>query len=232
MATRASKDRLFDGLAAVGKALSSGRRLELLDVLSQGPRSVERLAGEIDQSVANTSAHLRNLLAAGLVTSERDGNRVVYRLTGPEVEGLWASLRAAAQAHAATIDRLASDYLGDRSRLESITRAELAGRLAGDPPPLVLDVRPAAEFLSGHVPGAISLPPGDVADVADRLRRLPADSDVVAYCRGPFCVYADDAVRELRRRGVRARRLEDGFPEWRRSGLPVAVGAATGVGAP
>ena len=232
MATRSSKDRLFDGLAAVGKALSSGRRLELLDVLSQGPRSVERLAGEIDQSVANTSAHLRNLLAAGLVTSERDGNRVVYRLAGPEVEGLWASLRAAAQAHAATIDRLASDYLGDRSRLESITRAELAERLAGDPPPLVLDVRPAAEFLSGHVPGAISLPPGDVADMADRLRRLPADSDVVAYCRGPFCVYADDAVRELKRRGVSARRLEDGFPEWRRSGLPVAVGAATGVGAP
>jgi rhodanese-related sulfurtransferase len=232
MATRASKDRLFDGLAAVGKALSSGRRLELLDVLSQGPRSVERLAGEIDQSVANTSAHLRSLLAAGLVTSERDGNRVVYRLAGPEVEGLWASLRAAAQAHAATIDRLASDYLGDRSRLESITRAELAERLAGDPPPLVLDVRPVAEFLSGHVPGAISLPPGDVADMADRLRRLPADSDVVAYCRGPFCVYADDAVRELRRRGVSARRLEDGFPEWRRSGLPVAVGAATGVGAP
>lgn len=232
MATRSSKDRLFDGLAAVGKALSSGRRLELLDVLSQGPRSVERLAGEIDQSVANTSAHLRNLLAAGLVTSERDGNRVVYRLAGPEVEGLWASLRAAAQAHAATIDRLASDYLGDRSQLESITRAELAERLAGDPPPLVLDVRPAAEFLSGHVPGAISLPPGDVADMADRLRRLPADSDVVAYCRGPFCVYADDAVRELRRRGVSARRLEDGFPEWRRSGLPVAVGAATGVGAP
>jgi rhodanese-related sulfurtransferase len=232
MATRASKDRLFDGLAAVGKALSSGRRLELLDVLSQGPRSVERLAGEIDQSVANTSAHLRSLLAAGLVTSERDGNRVVYRLAGPEVEGLWASLRAAAQAHAATIDRLASDYLGDRSRLESITRAELAERLAGDPPPLVLDVRPAAEFLSGHVPGAISLPPGDVADMAARLRRLPADSDVVAYCRGPFCVYADDAVRELRRRGVSARRLEDGFPEWRRSGLPVAVGAATGVGAP
>jgi rhodanese-related sulfurtransferase len=232
MATRSSKDRLFDGLAAVGKALSSGRRLELLDVLSQGPRSVERLAGEIDQSVANTSAHLRNLLAAGLVTSERDGNRVVYRLAGPEVEGLWASLRATAQAHAAAIDRLASDYLGDRSQLESITRAELAERLADDPPPVVLDVRPAAEFLAGHVPGAISLPPGDVAEIADRVRRLPAGSDVVAYCRGLLCVYADDAVRELRRRGVRARRLEDGFPEWRRSGLPVAVGAATGVGAP
>jgi rhodanese-related sulfurtransferase len=232
MATRLSKDRLFDGLAAVGKALSSGRRLELLDVLSQGPRSVERLAAEIDQSMANTSAHLRSLLAAGLVTSERDRNRVVYQLAGPEVEELWASLRAAADVHAAAIDRLASDYLGDRGQLESITRAELAERLTRDPPPLVLDVRPAAEFLAGHVPGAISLPPGDLADLADRVRRLPAASDIVAYCRGPFCVYADDAVRALQRRGVSARRLEDGFPEWRRSGLPVAVGAETAPGAP
>jgi len=226
MATRSSKDRLFDGLGAVGKALSSGRRLELLDVLSQGPRSVERLAGEIDQSVANTSAHLRGLLAAGLVTSERDGNRVVYRLAGPAVEELWAALRATAEAHAAAIDRLAVDYLGDRSELESITRAELIDRLGSDQPPLVLDVRPAAEFLAGHVPGAISLPP---AELDDRVTRLPQGDDIVAYCRGPFCVYADDAVRALRRRGLRARRLEDGFPEWRRSGLPVAVGAdATG----
>jgi rhodanese-related sulfurtransferase/DNA-binding transcriptional ArsR family regulator len=229
MATRSSKDRLFDGLAAVGKALSSGRRLELLDVLSQGDRSVERLAGEIDQSVANTSAHLHRLFAAGLVTSERDGNKVVYRLAGPAVEELWASLRATAAAHVAGIDRLASDYLGDRTELASITRPELAERLGGDPPPLVLDVRPAAEFLAGHVPTAISLPP---AELADRLRRLPKGSDIVAYCRGPFCVYADDAVRALRQRGVRAWRLEDGFPEWRRAGLPVAVGADVAATAP
>ncbi|HEX6237850.1 MAG TPA: metalloregulator ArsR/SmtB family transcription factor [Acidimicrobiales bacterium] len=222
MATRSSKDRLFDGLAAVGKALASGRRLELLDVLSQGERSVERLAGEIDQSVANTSAHLHRLSAAGLVTSERHGNKVVYRLAGPAVEDLWASLRATAASHAAGIDRLASDYLGDRARLAQLTRAELAERLAGDPPPVVLDVRPAAEYLAGHVPGAVSLPP---AEVADRVRRLPAGVEVVAYCRGPFCAYADDAVRTLRRRDVRAWRLEDGFPEWRRAGLPVAVGA-------
>jgi rhodanese-related sulfurtransferase/DNA-binding transcriptional ArsR family regulator len=228
MATRSSKDRLFDGLAAVGKALSSGRRLELVDVLSQSPRSVERLAGEIGQSVANTSAHLRALLAVGLVTSERDGNRVVYRLAGPAVEELWAALRATAEVHAAAIDRLAVDYLGDRSELESVTRAELVDRLGGDQPPLVLDVRPAAEFLAGHVPGAVSLPPGDVAD---GVARLPAGSDIVAYCRGPFCVYADDAVRALRRRGRRAWRLEDGFPEWRRSGLPVAVGDDSAVGA-
>jgi rhodanese-related sulfurtransferase/DNA-binding MarR family transcriptional regulator len=229
MATRSSKDRLFDSLAAVGKALSSGRRLELLDVLSQGDRSVERLAGEIDQSVANTSAHLHRLFAAGLVTSERDGNKVVYRLAGPAVEDLWASLRATAAAHVAGIDRLVSDYLGDRAELASITRPELAERLGGDPPPLVLDVRPAAEFLAGHVPTAISLPP---AELADRLRRLPKGSDIVAYCRGPFCVYADDAVRALRQRGVRAWRLEDGFPEWRRAGLPVAVGADVAATAP
>ena len=216
--------RLFDGFAAVGKALSSGRRLELLDVLAQGPRSVERLAEEIGQSVANTSAHLRALLAAGLVDTERDGNRVVYALAGPAVEDLWVALRATTRAHAAALDRLAADYLGDRSQLETITRAELAERLTRDPPPLVVDVRPAAEFLAGHVPGAVSVPPDEVAALADRVRRLPADGDVVAYCRGPFCVYADDAVRVLRQQGRRAARLEDGFPEWRRAGLPVAMG--------
>lgn len=221
MGSASSKARLFDGFAGVGKALSSGRRLELMDVLAQGPRSVERLAAEIGQSVANTSAHLRVLLGAGLVATERDGNRVVYALAGPAVEDLWAALRATAQAHAAALDRLAADYLGDRRRLETITRAELAERLQREPPPLVVDVRPAAEFLAGHVPGAVSVPP-DEMDA--RVRRLPAGADVVAYCRGPFCVYADDAVRTLRQHGRRAVRLEDGFPEWRRAGLPVAVG--------
>jgi rhodanese-related sulfurtransferase/DNA-binding transcriptional ArsR family regulator len=224
MGTASSKIRLFDGFAVVGKALSSGRRLELLDVLAQGPRSVERLAGEIGQSVANTSAHLQVLLTAGLVSTERDGNRVVYALAGPAVEDLWAALRATTQAHAAALDRLAVDYLGDRSQLETITRAELADRLQRDAPPLVLDVRPAAEFLVGHVPGAVSVPPDDLAN---RVRRLPTDADVVAYCRGSFCIFADDAVRALRRRGRRAVRLEEGFPEWRRAGLPVAVGDET-----
>jgi rhodanese-related sulfurtransferase len=220
----ASKVRLFDGFAAVGKALSSGRRLELLDVLAQGPRSVERLAAEIGQSVANTSAHLRVLLGAGLVSTERDGNRVVYAMAGPVVEELWAALRATTRAHAAALDRLAADYLGDRGDLETITRAGLAERLERDPRPLVLDVRPAAEFLSGHIPGAVSVPPDELAP---RLRRLPRADDVVAYCRGSFCVFADDAVRALRESGRRAVRLEDGFPEWRRSGLPVAVGEET-----
>jgi rhodanese-related sulfurtransferase len=221
MASDASKARLFDGFAAVGKALSSGRRLELLDVLAQGPRSVERLAAEIGQSMANTSSHLQVLLRAGLVVTQRDGNRVVYRLAGEAVEDLWAGLRATAEAHVAALDRLSLEYLGDRSELETMTRAELAERLRRQPRPVVLDVRPAAEFQAGHVPGALSVPPDQLAGT---MTRLPNDSDVVAYCRGPFCIYADDAVRALRTRGHQAVRLEDGFPEWRRAGLPVAVG--------
>jgi rhodanese-related sulfurtransferase len=224
VSSASSKTRLFDGFAAVGKALSSGRRLELLDVLAQGPRSVERLATEIGQSVANTSSHLQVLLSVGLVATERDGNRVVYALAGAAVEDLWAALRATTQAHAAALDRLAVDYLGDRTELETITRADLATRLRHDPRPLVLDVRPAAEFLAGHVPGAVSVPPDELGS---RVRRLPAADDVVAYCRGSYCIFADDAVRTLLGRGVRAVRLEDGFPEWRRAGLPVAVGDET-----
>src|SRR6266508_2765167 len=141
MGSDASKARLFDGFAAVGKALSSGRRLELLDVLAQGPRSVERLAGEIGQSVANTSSHLQVLLRAGLVGTERDGNLVVYWLAGDAVEELWGALRATTEAHGSALDRLAIDYLGDRSELETITRSELAERLQRDPQPVVLDVR-------------------------------------------------------------------------------------------
>jgi len=213
---------MFDGFAAIGKALASGRRLELLDVLAQGPRSVEHLAAEIGQSVANTSAHLRTLATAGLVTSERDGNRVVYALAGPAVEALWAALRATGTAHVAALDRLAQDYLGHRDELEIMSRRELAERLRHGDAPVVLDVRPAAEYTAGHIPGALSVPPDELAA---RLRRLPLDTEVVAYCRGPFCVYADDAVRVLARRKLRARRLEDGFPEWRRARLPVAVGA-------
>ena len=222
MGSRANKDRLFDGFAAIGKALASGRRLELLDVLAQGPRSVEQVAGEIGQSVANTSAHLRTLAAAGLVTSQRDGNRVVYALAGPSVEVLWAALRSTGTGHLAALDRLAEDYLGDRRELDVITRGELVERLRRGDAPVVLDVRPVAEFAAGHIPGALSVPPDELAA---RLRRLPADSEVVAYCRGPYCVYADDAVRALRRRKMVARRLEDGFPEWRRAQLPMAVGA-------
>lgn len=214
------KAALFDGFAEVAKALASGRRAELIDVLVQGERSVEALAGEVGQSVANTSQHLRVLARAGLVKSRRAGTRVVYRLASDQVEELWTTLRAVATGHVAGIERLASDYLGDRDGLEQVSRSELARRLGVGV--TVWDVRPAAEFAAGHVPGAVSVPP---EEVHRRLRHVPEDAEVVAYCRGPFCVYADDAVRQLRRKGARAARLEDGFPEWRRAGFPVAVGA-------
>lgn len=218
MGDRAAKDALFEGFSLVGKALGSGRRAELIDVLAQGERSVEELAAEIGQSVANTSQHLQHLLRAGLVRTRRDGTRIYYALASDRVGALWATVRAVAAEHIAELDRLARAYLGDRDALESITRAELRRRLrTGDV--VVLDVRPVAEYAAGHIAGARSAP---LADLGRRLRGLPTDADLVAYCRGPYCVYADDAVRLLRRRGYQARRLEDGFPEWARAGLPTA----------
>lgn len=213
------KAALFDAFAVVAKAMANGRRAELIDVLAQGERSVDVLAGEVGQSLANTSQHLQVLTRAGLLRSRRDGTRVLYRLASDEVEHLWANLRAVAASHVAGVERLAADYLGDRRGLEELSRAELARRL-GDGV-IVWDVRPAPEYEAGHVPGAVSVPP---EEVRRRLRHVPVDVEVVAYCRGPFCVYADDAVRQLRHKGRTARRLEDGFPEWRRAGLPVAVG--------
>lgn len=217
------KQRLFDAFASIGKALSSGRRVELVDVLAQGQRSVEELAGEIGQSMPNTSQHLQVLARLGLVMSRRDGNRVLYRLAGPEVEAAWDALRAVAAAHVGGLDRLAEDYLGDRSRLEQVSRRELVERLADGV--AVWDVRPRSEFEAGHVPGAVSVPP---KEIEQRLAELPDDVEVVAYCRGPYCVFADDAVRALSAAGRRARRLEDGFPQWRQAGLPVAVGVEKG----
>jgi rhodanese-related sulfurtransferase len=214
------KAALFDGFAAVAKALANGRRAELVDVLAQGERSVEALAGEVGQSLANTSQHLQVLARAGLLRARRDGNRVRYQLASDAVGDLWAAVRDVATEHVAGIDRLAADYLGDRSGLEQVSRAELADRLGRGV--VVWDVRPAVEFEAGHVPGAVSVPPDEVRK---RLHEVPTGAEVVAYCRGPFCVYADDAVRQLRTKGRHAARLEGGFPEWRRAGLPVAVGA-------
>lgn len=221
MGDRAAKDELFDALASVAKALGNGRRAELIDVLAQGERSVEDLAAQIGQSVANTSQHLQLLLRTGLVRTRRQGTRVYYALAGPSVAELWAALREVSAQHVARLDDLANAYLGDRADLETISRAELAERLrTGDV--LVLDVRPAVEYAAGHVRGAVSVP---VDELEHRLQALnPGGDDVVAYCRGPYCVYADDAVRLLRARGYRAARLNDGFPEWQREGLPVATG--------
>jgi rhodanese-related sulfurtransferase len=220
MGERAAKDALFDALAEVAKALASGRRAEIVDVLAQGDRSVEEIAVELDQSVANTSHHLRAMARAGILRTRREGTRIFYGLASDDVVALWTSLRGVAAGHVAGLDQLAAAYLGDRSGLEVVGRTELAARLR-DGDVVVLDVRPEPEFRSGHITGARSVP---VSELRRRLRNIPRDADVVAYCRGPYCVYADEAVRQLSRRGYRARRLEDGFPEWRQAGLPVAVG--------
>jgi rhodanese-related sulfurtransferase/DNA-binding transcriptional ArsR family regulator len=217
MADRAAKDALYDGLASVAKALGNGHRAQLVDLLAQGERSVDQLAGELGESVANTSHHLQKLLRTGLVRTRREGNRVIYRLASPHVEQLWTAIRTVAVEHVAELDQLATDYLGDRTALDVITRGQLARRLR-DGDVVVLDVRPAAEYAAGHITGAMSVP---VDQLGRRLRGVPKDHDVVAYCRGPYCVYADDAVRMLTRRGYRAARLEDGYPEWARAGLPV-----------
>jgi len=220
MGDRVAKAALFDGLAEVAKALGNGRRAEIVDVLAQGARSVEEIAGEIDQSVANTSHHLRALVRGGLLDSRREGTRIYYALSSDCVAELWAAIREVATERVAGLDRLAAAYLGDRDGVEVIDRDELANRIKSGGV-TVLDVRPVAEFAGGHIAGARSVP---VTELRRHLRALSKDIEVVAYCRGPYCVYADDAVRELRRKGFTARRLEDGYPEWKRAGLPIAAG--------
>lgn len=221
MTGRAAKAALYDALSEAAKALASGRRAELVDVLAQGERSVEELAQEVDQSVANTSQHLQRLLRAGLVRTRREGTRVYYDVAGPQVSALWRALRRAAEEHVEGLEALAAAYVGDRTGLESMTRDALRKRLrAGDV--VVLDVRPRAEFEAGHIRGAVSVP---IADLRGRLREIDSGVRVVAYCRGPYCVYADEAVRLLSKAGRDAARLEDGFPEWAAARLPVARGA-------
>ena len=221
MADRAAKDALFDAFAEVAKALASGRRAEIADLLAQGERPVEEIATEIGQSVANTSHHLRAMARAGLVATRRDGTRIFYRLASERVGELWAAMRDVAAEQVAGLDHLARAYLGERDGIEVVGRAELAARLERGEV-VLLDVRPAAEFAAGHIEGARSAP---ITELRRHLRALPRDAEVVAYCRGPYCVFADEAVRELTRRGFRARRLAEGFPEWQRAGLPVAAPA-------
>ena len=186
-------------------------------MLAQGERSVDELAGEIGQSVANTSQHLQVLSRAGLVESRRDGTRVIYRLASERVGELWSVVRDVAVRHVAEVNGLAEAYLGDRAGLEHVTADELADRLALGKV-VLLDVRPESEFRAGHIAGARSAPLASLDALVPELSRR---REIVAYCRGPYCVYADDAVRLLRARGLKARRLDVGFPEWRRAGLPV-----------
>jgi rhodanese-related sulfurtransferase len=219
MGDRAAKTALFDEFARAAKALASGRRIELLDVLANGERTVEALAGEVGLTVANTSQHLQILRQAGLVSSRRAGTSVHYRLAAPEVFELWRTLRSLAAGRLAEVERLTAAYLGSRDELQPVTREELARRLRDDDDLVVLDVRPAAEYAAGHLPGALSIP---VAELRRRLAELPADREIVAYCRGPYCAFAHEAVALLRQEGFSARRLEDGLPEWQAAGLAVA----------
>jgi rhodanese-related sulfurtransferase/DNA-binding transcriptional ArsR family regulator len=220
MGERAAKTALFDEFAHVGKALASGRRIELLDVLANGERTVEALAREVGLSVANASQHLQVLRRAGLVSTRRDGTSVWYRLAAPEVFQVWRALRTLAASRLAEVERLAAAYLGGRDALEPVTREELARRLEDGGELVVLDVRPAEEHAAGHLPGAVSIP---LPELRRRLRELPRDREIVAYCRGPFCAFAHEAVALLTDAGLTARRLEDGLPEWAAAGLPVAT---------
>jgi rhodanese-related sulfurtransferase/DNA-binding HxlR family transcriptional regulator len=213
MSSRNEKTALFEAIAVMGKAFGSSTRLELLDLLAQGPRTVDELARASEQSTANTSQHLQALHAAGLLTRAREGTSVRYGLAGNDVLELWLGLRATSANRLAEVERAARDYLGDD--VEAVDRDELRKRLRrGDV--ILVDVRPTEEYEAGHIEGARSIP---IDELDDRLAELPADREVVAYCRGPFCAYAHEAVRRLQETGRRARRLDDGWPEWKLSDL-------------
>ena len=217
MGPRGDKSALFEAIALMGKAFASPVRLELLDLLAQAPRSVDELARESGQSTANASQHLQALLAAGLVEREREGNRVRYSVALEPLR-LWLALRDVSAARLAEVRRAAHDYLGDE--VEAIDREELRERLArGDV--VLVDVRPVEEFAAGHIDGASSIP---LDELERRIAELPPDREVIAYCRGPFCAYAHEAVRTLRAAGLSARRLEDGVPEWELSKEKETVG--------
>lgn len=210
--TRAAKDALFDTFARVGSALSSGRRLEIIDVLAQAPRTVEEIADNLDQSVANTSHHLRRLARDCLVTPHKQGRHVLYELASAEVYSLWRAIQDVGLAHHADLVMRAEAYLGDRSEIDTIDRETLREWLKDrDAELIVIDVRPEPEYAAGHIEGAISVPPERLDDI---LPSLPDTGEVVAYCRGRYCAYADQAVRRLRAEGRTAYRLEDGFREW------------------
>jgi rhodanese-related sulfurtransferase len=217
---RTFKNRLYEQFARLGKALSNGHRLELLEVLAQGEHSVETLAHETGLSVANASQHLQVLRAAQLVEVRREGIYIYYRLADERVFRLWQAMREVGEAQFAEIDRLVQTYLQDRSLLQPISAAELLARLA-EGEVILLDVRPAEEYAAGHLPNAHSIP---LAELEVRLGELPHIKEIVAYCRGPYCVFADEAVALLRTNGYQARRLEEGLPDWRVLGFPVESG--------
>jgi rhodanese-related sulfurtransferase/DNA-binding transcriptional ArsR family regulator len=216
---RLFKDKLFEQFARVGKALANPHRLEILDLLAQGERTVEDLAREAGMSVANTSRHLQELRAARLVEVRREGLYGYYRLADERVFAAWRAIRDLGEARLAEIDRLAGSYLTDRDSLEAVCAEELLAKMREEGVE-VLDVRPEDEYRAGHIPGARSVP---VERMEAYLEEIPRDREVVAYCRGPYCVFSDEAVALLRSRGYRARRLREGLPDWRAAGLPVEI---------
>jgi rhodanese-related sulfurtransferase/predicted transcriptional regulator len=217
---RTFKGQLYEQFARLGKALAHGRRLELLDLLAQGEHTVEDLAREMAMSVASASQHLQVLRAARLVEVRREGLYAHYRLADERVFRLWQALRDLGEERLAEIDRVVQTFLRDRQTLEAISAQELRQRLR-EGNAVVLDVRPEAEYRAGHIPGARSLP---IAELQARLRELPKSREIIAYCRGPYCVFADEAAALLKASGYRVRRFEEGFPDWRALGLPVEEG--------
>jgi rhodanese-related sulfurtransferase/DNA-binding transcriptional ArsR family regulator len=211
------KHDLFSQFAVVGKALGNGNRLELLELLAQGERSVEDLATVSGLTVANTSRHLQQLRLAGLILSRKEGLKVFYRVSDDDVIKLLDALRNVAERHVADVERLVNTFLTVKDSLEPVPRDELLARVQDDLV-TVIDVRPNVEFAAGHVPGATNIP---LSELEQHLEQLDPEQEIVAYCRGPHCVLAFDAVAKLREKGFKARRLQDGFPEWKTAGLPV-----------
>jgi rhodanese-related sulfurtransferase len=216
---RMFKDQLYEQFARIGKALASPKRLELLDLLAQGDRAVESLAAEASLSVANCSRHLQVLREARLVEARKEGLYVFYRLADEAVGGFWLALRSLAERRLADIERIVRDYFEAPEELEPVGHDELLERVRHGAV-TVLDVRPVEEYRAGHIPGAVSVP---LEELERRLSDLPRDQEIIAYCRGPYCIFAVHAVELLRERGFTARRFEEGIPEWRLAGLPVAV---------
>lgn len=210
------KRDLFAQFARIGKAMSNGNRLELLEFIAQGERSVEQLAKVAGLTVANASQHLQQMRQAGLIVCRKEGLKVYYRISDDDVLQLFGALRQVAERHLSEVDELVETYLTTKDDLEPVARTELLERVR-DGLVTVLDVRPPEEYAAGHVPGALNIP---LADLEDHLEELDQEHEVIAYCRGPHCILAFDAVARLRERGFSARRLQDGFPEWKLAGLP------------
>jgi rhodanese-related sulfurtransferase/DNA-binding HxlR family transcriptional regulator len=226
MSIRNPKQALYEQFAAVAKALGNPQRLELIEHLAQGPRSVDALAGKLCLPIANVSQHLQGMRRAGLVTSERDGKFVNYRLTDESVLTAFAAMRTVAERHSAEVARVVRDWFDRKDDMKPVSRQELAARI-GEGLVTLIDVRPADEFALGHIPGAINVP---LAEFESRLSFFESGCAIVAYCRGPWCIMSFEAVAKLRERGFSARRLEDGLPEWRAAGLPVEIASQASPG--